>query len=152
MVMQSKKLRAEEEAKPTNAILDIPVVKKDKVIKIAPIRTFNDWVILMPFNIDTNLELQADSQYRDVGIVVGKSETMMTPHGEFVPSRLRWGQVIWFQKKSVVGELGITKEPYAGRRLILLSEKNVICELPAVPFEVLDIRIGEEDINIIQKD
>lgn len=119
---------------------------QENVVQIAPIVTFNEWVVIQPFNLDTNILLPANADYRNVGIVVGKSETVLAPNGARVPSVLNYGDVVLFQKKAVVGEMAINKEPYAGKKLVMLSERNIICKLPAVPFKLLDEAIGAEHI------
>lgn len=124
--------------------------KQGGTIEIAPIETLNEWVVLVPFNIETNLILSADTQYRNIGVVVGKSKTVLAPSGERVASALEYGMTVLFQKKSVVGEMSIDQHPYQGRRLIILSERNIVCRLPAVPVKILSTEIGSESFLPIQ--
>ena len=95
-------------------------------------------------------EVLWDQGYRNIGVVVGKSQSMLTPNGQRVPSALEYGQVVLFQKRAVVGEMAIAKEPYLGRKLIILSERNIVCRLPAVPFKILDEEIGAESFPQLQ--
>lgn len=140
-----------EDQKPDNAPALPPLVQKQVgPFEIAPIETFADWVVVVPFTIDTLLELPADSDYRNIGIVVGRSNSIMSPNGMYVPSRLEYGMVVYFQKRSVIGEMAIHKDPYVGKRLIILSERNIICRLPAIPYKVLDYNIGVDDFPAIQ--
>lgn len=118
------------------------------ISEIMPITTFNDWVVVAPFPaIETVIALPGESDYRNIGLVVGKSSSIMAPNGDRVESALEYGMVVLFQKRAVVDDkLKINKGQYAGKRLVLLSEKNVIMQLPAVPVKVLlDQQIGHED-------
>lgn len=138
-VPMTKAAVAADADKVAQTLPDIPTAaRNDDVIKIAPITTFNDWVLLIPFLIETNLELPVDAEYRNVGIVIGKSNTIMAPSGQFVQSQLTYGQVVWFQKRSIVGEMRVEQDPYIGRRIVVMSERNLICSLVPVPFEIVD--------------
>lgn len=124
--------------------------KIENVIRVAPITTFGEWVVILPFYLDTNIILPDSTDYRNVGVVVGKSNSIMAPNGNYVDSRLDYGMVVLFQKSSVVADMFINREPYEGRRLLLLSERNVVLRLPAVPVEILDAKIGFEDFGDFQ--
>lgn len=120
-----------------------PMKKQEAVFKIAPITTVNDWVVVIPFVIEAGILLPNTADYRNIGIVVGCSSSV--PRGEVLgPSALKHGDVVLFQKKSVVGEMAINQDPYLGKRLIILSERNIFCKLPKVKYEILDYEIGSE--------
>ena len=146
--------QAEENAKSEGPGPALPQLHKKMpdVLEIAPIVTFNDWVLLVPFTVETNLLLPATTDYRNIGVVVGKSETMLAPNGQRVKSGLEYGQVVLFQKRSVVGEMAIAAEPYVGRKIIIMSERNIVALLPAVPIKILDRKIGAEDFPQLQPD
>ncbi len=142
-VRQSEKLIAEQSKKVDRPELELPVLEKTQgVFEIAPIICRNSFVILYPFSMESTLELPAEMEYRNVGIVVGKSNSILTPHGERVPSQLDYGTVVLFQKRSVIGDIFINAAPYIGKRLVILSELNIVCELPPVPFRVTNKAIS----------
>ena len=146
---QSKKLEREQATKKDrDDDLAIPTYKRVKIRQIAPITMFNDWVAIIPFVIDSSFELPAAAEYRNVGIVVGISATVLAYNGERVPSCLAIGDVVLFQKRSVVAEMAINKDPYVGDRIVLVSERNVICKLPKVPFEIVEYQIDAIDFAI----
>jgi len=140
-VPRSPAVNKDEPAKQHNVAV---APQLEEVTMIAPITTYNEWVVIQPFNLATDILLPSNVDYRNVGIVVGKSDTVMAPNGERVSSVLNYGDVVLFQKKSVVGDMFISKEPYLGKRLVMLSERNVICKLPSIPFKILAESIGAE--------
>lgn len=137
---KSAKLQKEEAAKPEARIPELPEIKRDKKVVIRPIKCFNAWLIVMPFYENTELVLPNEAEYLNQGVVCGSSETIMAPSGAYVPSQFKPGDTIMFAKQSEVDRIKSKREPYAGRLLILISERNVICQVNApigVEIEVL---------------
>lgn len=144
--VKSAKLKRELEDVGGDTSLPIPVAERTPLVKIKRIRTLNDWVILAPFRAESNLELPAASSYKEIGIVVGTPEFSYAPNGARIPAQVAVGDVVLFRERDVVGELDIKLVPYVGRRLIFLSERNIICWMPKVQFELeagaLDAEMG----------
>jgi len=145
-IPMSKKAALEQDAKRSAVEVEHQIHKHDDIIKIIPIVTINDWVVIIPFVLETNLILPMNADYRNVGIVVGRSESIMSHSGQFVCSRLMIGDVVLFQKKSVVAEMAISQYPYKDKRLIIISERNVVCKLPSVKFEIISDHISLDAI------
>lgn len=137
---KSRKLRADEAADDAkvDVPLSIPTQQRDDIIRIRPIETLNEFVIVMPFTLETNILLPSNAEYQPYGIVVGSSLTIMAPDGSRVASVLRPGDVVRFWERNIVDQDYKTPDPlYANRRLILLSERGILTRLPPVPFELI---------------
>jgi hypothetical protein len=138
-VLKSRKMRNEEAATPESTPLDIPTYKRETVIRIKPIETLNEYVLVMPFARNTTILLPNTMQYQPYGIVVGVSKNMLAPDGSRVVSALMPGDVIRFWERNVIDHDYKTPDPhYRERRLVLLSERSVLSRLPPVPFEIVD--------------
>lgn len=135
--MVSQKLATEEASKKNRPEMNIPVYQRDEVIKIAPIVTHNEWVIVIPFMIDSTVLLPKDSDHKNAGIIVGRSESILAPNGAYVTSHLKIGQTVLFHKRAVVGIVPLNCEPYINKRLCVISQRNIVCDLEQVPFEIV---------------
>lgn len=130
-------VEAKDDGKTTRVGPNIQTVPKG-MFRIIPIKCHNEWVVIAPFAVESTIYVPSGADYRNIGVVVGKSEKLMAPNGAFVDNPLAIGSVVMFTKKAVIEEMVINQEPYEGRRLVLLSQRNVICELVPIPVEILD--------------
>jgi hypothetical protein len=119
--------------------VSIAEYQKDTVFKIKPLTTHNEWLLVMPFAGRTPLILPKAMEYYDYGIVVGTSQTILTPSGARVPSTFKPGDVVkWTERAIVQDELDFNFAPYIGRNVALISERNVITILPPVKHEIVE--------------
>ena len=139
-VMKSKKAIKEEQDGVERTQFDIPAYKKpEEVIKIKPIETFNDWLIVLPFGITSTIELPASMGYQPFGVVIGSSQTIMANDGARVASCFKPGDVIRFFDKNIIDPDFKVNDPfYKDDRLVLITERNVICKVSGINIKVAD--------------
>lgn len=138
-VMKSDKLRREETEGVSAPQPVLTRYKRPDIFEIRPIQTFQDWVIVIHLAKDTPI-LTATEQmtYLNCGVVVGKSKSILTPSGVYVDSALQYGDVVYFRAGAVVDDYPDNQAPYTDQKLRVISERNIISKLPAVPFKVID--------------
>jgi co-chaperonin GroES (HSP10) len=116
----------------------VPVYGPDDKIKIKELTCYNDYVALVQFRINSRIELSGDASYKQEGLVVGVGPGIPASDGKRCPSQLIIGDVVSFYGRPTL-ELNPTEGVYAGRRVVITSERSVICKLPSVPFERVDL-------------
>jgi hypothetical protein len=135
---KSRKLAAEEAGAEATVPIDIPTYQREDVIRIRPIETLNEFLLVMPFALDTHILLPSQMQFQPYGIVVGVSKSIMAPDGSRTASALRPGDVIRFWERNVIDHDYKTPDPhYVNRRLVLISERSALTRLPPVRFEII---------------
>lgn len=107
-------------------------------IKIIPIKCCNDWCFIIPFSNESTILIPSGADYRNIGVVIGRNDKLISHSGASYDNPLAIGRVVMFEKNSVVDNLSIMEEPYIGRTIILVSQRNIICELPSVPVEIME--------------
>lgn len=137
---RSPKLVAEEEIKGETPAMCLPigVYERQDKIQIKPLVTHGEWLMVMPFAPETNLILPQQMQYKNFGVVIGSSETMMAPNGNFVKSLIKAGDVVMFMERTSPQEVKLDFEPYKNRKIILISERNIMFRMAKVPYELVD--------------
>jgi co-chaperonin GroES (HSP10) len=140
--MKSDKLVREQDADEATestltAPLSVAILKPLGVVKIRPFVTFNEWVILLAVPRDSTIVLPASMVDTDYGVVVGVSATIPTPSGGRMASQLVIGDVVYYQRRSVVHEFIGDSEPYVNMKLRILSERNVIFRGNPIEYEIV---------------
>lgn len=131
--------------------INIRTTSKDKVFKIAPIKCTNEWCFISPFMVESTLLVPMGSDYRNIGVVVGRNPKLVSANGTPYDNPLAIGTVVMFERNSVIQELNFNQEPYDGRRVVLLSQRNVICELPPITVEILDMEVAATGLGVTVK-
>lgn len=133
-IPKSAKLLKEEaaESKSRKLIYDIPEEDTCGPIKIKPVDCLNDFVAVLLFRIKSDIELPEMQKYKNEGVVVGIGPGLPDNNGGRIPSQLKIGDVVVFMERNVVMEINTANDPYKGQRIIILSERNLICKLPPV--------------------
>lgn len=108
------------------------------VIKIKPIDCLNDWVAVLQFKIETNIAMPTGEGYKNEGIVIGVGSGVPDGAGGMTKSALNVGDVVMFQDRAIAARIQSDSEPYAGKTVLMLMEKNIFCKLKPVPFEILN--------------
>lgn len=106
-------------------------------IVIKPIKCYNDFVAILQFRIKSDVLLTEQSAFKNEGIVVGVGPGISAGDGKRCPSQLKIGDVITFFGNSVV-KLTPAEGVYKGQTIIIISERNVICGLAPVEFNIVD--------------
>lgn len=114
-----------------------PVLFDLEPIKIREVACCNEFVAVLPFRINTGLQLAADQQYKNEGIIIGVGPGLPNGAGGRCPSQFRLGDVVAFQDRAVVQKMESQSPPYKGRSVYIMSERNILCKLPPVPFEII---------------
>lgn len=96
-----------------------------KKIIIKPIECCNDYIAVLQFEIETTIAVST-KEYRNEGIVIGRNPD----------SKFNLGDVLLFNK-NIVTALSFDKHPYEGKKLLILQERNVLCRLPSIEFEII---------------
>jgi co-chaperonin GroES (HSP10) len=110
----------------------------DGSIKIREIPCLNDFVAILLFRVKSDIQLPDAQQYRNEGIVVGVGPGLPDGNGGRVSTQLKIGDVVLFQDRHIVIDVNSDKPPYRGQRIIIISERSLICKLPPVEFEVIN--------------
>lgn len=104
-------------------------------VKVKPMKCYNDFVAILQQQVDAQL-LLGNVAFKNEGIVVGVGPGMPNATGR-TGSQLAVGDYVAFYGNPLT-----VIEPnagvYAGKRIIIISEKFVICQLPSIPYELVD--------------
>lgn len=139
MIPKTKKLSTEDQFE--KMADDLQVTPKQIIasgpIKIREITTLNDFVAILQFQIDTgSIELpESVSKYKNEGMVVGIGPGVKNGvNGDIISI----GDVVVFGAKNIITSIASDSEPYKGRNIIVVSERNIICKLPvSIPWEAI---------------
>jgi co-chaperonin GroES (HSP10) len=139
-IPKSAKLLKEEaaEPKPRKLIYDIQEEDTTGPIKIKPVDCLNDFVAVLLFRIKSDIELPEMQKYKNEGVVVGVGPGLPDNSGGRIKTQLKIGDVVVFMERNVVMEINTANDPYKGQRIIILSERNLICKLPPVEFTLVN--------------
>jgi co-chaperonin GroES (HSP10) len=115
--------------------------QKDATFKhiIRKIDCLNEFVAIMQFEMEmkSGIELPDSKKFINEGIVVGVGPGV-SDSGARGPSQLKIGDVVMFSDRNIVTTIASEQHPYAEKKLILISERSLMCKLPAVPFDMVD--------------
>ncbi len=144
-IPQTQKLANEELTSVQATAIEIlpPVPPKPTAgpVKIRPIACCNEFVAVLRSEVESTIELGA-GKMKDEGVVVGVGPGVpLTGHigsGYRVPSQLAIGDVVMLQDRSVVTKIKSDAGPYAGREVVILSERNILAKLRTVEFEIVE--------------
>lgn len=136
MPPKSDKLKREEEASQTRdvsgaiALADPPVVQEGPV-KVRIVDCCNDFVAILQTQILSTIELSdADSSYKNEGLVIGVGPGVADGAGGRLTPQVIVGDYVMFGERNVVQQIRSDSPPYQGQLVIIVSEKNIICKLP----------------------
>lgn len=141
MIPKSEKLRAEEaeqstQTGPATFLEERPV--DDGPIKIRVVPCCNEFVAILRFSIDSTVALPDGRQYKNEGIIIGVGPGLPAADGSRCPSQFNIGDVVMFQDRNVLTEVQSNKPPYQGKSVIIMSERNILCKLPTVDYEIIE--------------
>ena len=142
-IPQSKKLQEEianetPASKPSVATAE-SMPKLGKMVQIKPVDCFNDYVAILQTEIETSIELVGtDSQFKNEGIVIGRGTGMGDGNGSRLELSAQLGDYVMFGN-SVVATLQPSEGHYQGRKVVIISERHLICKLPSdIEFEIVE--------------
>jgi co-chaperonin GroES (HSP10) len=129
-IPKSKKLQEEEAAKEQQVAQTAPVdVAAPGPILIREVEVLNDFVAILQFQVDTgSIQLPESSEkYTNEGMVVGIGPTVAEGANKDL---LKIGDVVMFGERGRIAEIFSDSPPYKGSKVIIISERNVVCRLP----------------------
>lgn len=137
MPPKSEKLQREEEAKEEarQGQTEIPsalavLEKPEGLIQVREVHCLNDFVAILQFEVDTGgiVVPDSDSKYKFEGLVVGVGGGVTDGAGSRLPLQVKVGDVVMFAKHTIA-QLASDSPPYAGRKIVIISERNLLCKL-----------------------
>lgn len=140
-IPQSKKLQEEianeESVEKASLISTESKPAMGRHIKIKPVECYNDYVAILQTEIETSLELAGtDSQFKNEGIVIGRGAGMGDNNGGRLELSAQLGDYVMFGN-SIVATLQPSEGHYKGRKVVIISERHLICKLPSnIEFEI----------------
>lgn len=137
---QSEKLKKESQGAVQENLGPFALMEKPEEdtgpILIRPVSTLNDWVAIMMFRFDSgSIEMPEDQQYDNEGIVVGVGEGISDNAGGRLKPCVELGDVVMFKHNNIVMTINSNSPPYKGKRVVLISERNLLCKLPSVDWK-----------------
>ena len=140
-VPKTKKLCEEEAAgvaiKPPS--LDIAEPFED-VVLIRPVDCQNDFVAVLQAQIETTIALSNDDHsYKNEGLAIGVGPGIADGAGGRLKPTVNVGDYVMFGAKNVLQTLAPNDGPYKGRKVVIVSEKNILCKLPSsIKYKVIE--------------
>ena len=132
-VPKTKKLCEEEAA---GAIIErVPsfdvAEKLDGVVKIRPVDCQNDFVAVLQAQIETSIALANDDHsFKNEGLVIGAGPGITDGAGGRLALTVSVGDYVMFGTRNVLQTLTPSDGPYKDRKVVIVSEKNILCRLP----------------------
>lgn len=115
----------------------IKIYAPGEEIPVKEVRTYNDFVAILQFRIESSILMAGNNGFKNEGMVVGVGPGLPGLGGERVPSQLSLGDVVTFYGNPVT-----TLEPksgvYAGQKIIIVTERSIICGLAPIPFKLVE--------------
>lgn len=140
-VPKSKKLQ-DEEAKsaasqpaPSVAVAEAPLPGK---LVIRPVKCHNDFVAVLQAQIETTIELSnAEGTFKNEGLVIGVGPGVADNAGGRLKPTVAVGDYVMFGPRNIAATLEPGDGPYKGRKVVIVSERNILCDLPTeIDYEI----------------
>jgi co-chaperonin GroES (HSP10) len=141
-IPKSKKLQKEDEAvveETTVAAPESGVNPINPTIEIRPVTCYNDFVAILQTSIETTIVLaNSDGQFKNEGLVIGVGPGIADGYGGRLESQIKIGDYVMFGKRNIAQTLEPSDGPYMGKKVVIVSERNILCELPTqIDFEIV---------------
>lgn len=108
----------------------------DSPIKVKPIICCNEFIAILQFKLKTSIDL-GEGGFKNEGMVIGVGPGISTGGPVRLESQLSIGDVVVFYGNPVL-TLSPDAGVYKGDKIIIISERSVICKMAPVPFEIID--------------
>ena len=149
-LIKSDKLAKEEANKKASGLVLPELPPEDEgPIKIKPIKCFNEFVALLQvtFKAGANIEVTGLAKYEEEGIVIGVGPGIPNATSR-CSSQVSIGDKVCFGANGIVKTIDAKTGIYAGKRVLIVSERALLCELPPVDHVFVDANgteISKED-------
>lgn len=140
---QSNKLKLELEADAKKKSIILPSISDDDSvpagpIKIKKIECLNEFVAILVTTVESTIQLTESSKFKNEGVVVGVGPGLPDGSGGRTPSQLAIGDVVLFKDNNVAMQLDPDNGFYKNKRIVIISERSLICKLPKRDVELVD--------------
>ena len=134
-IPKSKKLVEidESEGRGSKIVPSFSPETKEKIesVIIKPVKCHNNYVAILQTQIETSIQL-ADTygQYKNEGLVIGVGPGISDGNGGRLKPSVKIGDYVMIGAKNHVATLVPDNGHYKGRKVVIVVENNIICELP----------------------
>lgn len=140
---QSNKLKLELEADAKKKSIILPSLSGEDSqdsgpIKVKKLECLNEFVAILVTTVESTIQLTESSKFKNEGIVVGVGPGLPDGSGGRTPSQLAIGDVVLFKDNNVAMQLDPDSGFYRNKRIVIISERSLICKLPKRDFELVD--------------
>lgn len=111
-------------------------VDSGEPIKIKPIPCCNEFVAVLRSSVTGNVIVS--NAYKNEGVVVGIGPGLPDNNGARIKTQLKLGDVVMFIERNIVSSIEPKDGLYAGKSLVIIQERNLICKLPPTKFILVD--------------
>lgn len=132
-VPKTKKLRDEEAAGAANeSVPSFDIAEKlAGVVKIRPVDCQNDFIAVLQAQLETTIALTNDDHsFKNEGLVIGAGPGVSDGAGGRLALTISVGDYVMFGARNVLQTLTPNDGPYKDRKVVIVSEKNILCRLP----------------------
>lgn len=139
MAPKSEKLQREEAERQERsstlaAVAEMePSPLGDGPIEVRQIPMFNDFIAILQFQVQIGggiVITDDDSKYKNEGLVIGVGPGVADGGGGRLRPGPEFGDVVMFGPRNIVAQIESNSPPYQGQKIVIVSERNVICKLP----------------------
>lgn len=140
-IPKTKKLQAEEAARESSVSPTLATAMTSAAntgpIKIREVKCCNDFIAIMQFQVETNIALvNTEDAFKNEGIVVGVGPGVADGAGGRLKPCVEVGETVMFGARNIAAVIESSTEPYKGKKIVIVSEKSIMCKLHRqVPFE-----------------
>jgi co-chaperonin GroES (HSP10) len=100
-------------------------------VTIKPVKCHNNYVAILLSQIESSIQLvNSDGQYKNEGFVIGVGPGISDGSGGRLPLTVSVGDYVMIGTKNHVAILTPDDGPYKGRKVVIVAENNVICDIP----------------------
>jgi co-chaperonin GroES (HSP10) len=104
------------------------------------VKCHNDFVAILQATIETTIELAGmEGQFKNEGVVIGIGPGIADGAGGRLAPSVSLGDYVMFGSRNVVATLEPDSGPYKGKKVVIVSERNILCSLPSPIEIVLDV-------------
>jgi co-chaperonin GroES (HSP10) len=130
-IPKSEKLAREDAEQPSQpAFLTQETATPTGPVQIREVKCCNDFIAILQFQHDTTIAMPDESRYKNEGIVVGVGPGVGDGAGGRLKPQLDIGEVVMFGPRNIAATIESDSPPYAGYKVIMTSERNILCKLP----------------------
>jgi co-chaperonin GroES (HSP10) len=142
VLLQSENAGREEQTRAAAVKSAAPPAASDKpILQIRPVECTNDFVAVLQSELETFLALSdSEERYRNEGLVVGVGPGVADGAGGRLKPCVNVGDYVMFGAKNIVATIHANSGSYADKKVVILSERNILCKLPnKIQFEICGV-------------